>query len=531
MKTIRFRLIALAAACLMGTTTAQADDYYDGPLYVAPMGSYVLADGARNNSDAYGGTLAVGKYFRPGWELELLGTYLNYGGKTASVTQPCGLLGLATCTTDQAVPGTTVYAGGVGANAYLFNPKKSYADGLFLHADVMGGSTTLFNLGLGYDLPLGYTFGGMLPSGLALRVEALYHLDPGHKDLNGNDRSYNEAQFNLGLRIPLGGPPKHTVPPPPPQPVQVVPVQQPPAPPPPPPPPCEAPAAGEPINLAGCKTGDTIVLHGVNFNFNKSTLTVNAKALLDQVADALKARSDIKVEIDGHTDSIGAASYNQKLSERRAASVKLYLVDHGIDAGRMTTKGFGESKPIASNKTAEGRELNRRVELKITDSKTEAGPAPATATPPPTTDLGNAPPQEEQAPEMPPAAAKAQTPAATAPPNEAPAPTPPPSEAPASPEAAVPAPADDQASAVGGSATVTVHDYMFSPQTITVTPGTTVTWTNDDASTHQPTFADGQSKELPPHASYSRTFNQPGTYPYHCGIHSYMKGTVVVKAP
>jgi outer membrane protein OmpA-like peptidoglycan-associated protein len=151
--------------------------------------------------------------------------------------------------------------------------------------------------------------------------------------------------------------------------VQVVPEAAPPAAPPPPaPPPCQPPAPGQPISLEGCKTGDVIVLHGVNFDFNKATLTLNAKALLDQVGDALLARKDIKVEIDGHTDGKGGVAYNQKLSERRAESVKAYLVTRGVDEGRMSTKGFGKSMPIASNDTDEGREANRRVELKVTES-------------------------------------------------------------------------------------------------------------------------------------------------------------------
>ncbi len=131
------------------------------------------------------------------------------------------------------------------------------------------------------------------------------------------------------------------------------------------------PAAGprsQPISLEGCKTGDVIVLRGVNFDFNKASLTLNAKALLDQVGDALLARKDIKVEIDGHTDGKGGVAYNQKLSERRADSVKAYLVTRGVEEGRMSTKGFGKSMPIATNDTDEGREANRRVELKVTES-------------------------------------------------------------------------------------------------------------------------------------------------------------------
>ena len=72
-----------------------------------------------------------------------------------------------------------------------------------------------------------------------------------------------------------------------------------------------------------------------------------------------------QVEIGGHTDSLGSNAYNQKLSQRRAESVKTYLSERGVDANRMEVKGYGEAEPVAPNDTAEGRELNRRVELKI----------------------------------------------------------------------------------------------------------------------------------------------------------------------
>jgi len=109
------------------------------------------------------------------------------------------------------------------------------------------------------------------------------------------------------------------------------------------------------------------VLQGVTFEFNQARLTANAKTILDGVADALTARAEIRVEVGGHTDSRGSDSYNQKLSENRAQSVMQYLIGKGIDAGRMSAKGYGESHPVADNETDDGRELNRRVELKIVE--------------------------------------------------------------------------------------------------------------------------------------------------------------------
>lgn len=133
----------------------------------------------------------------------------------------------------------------------------------------------------------------------------------------------------------------------------------------------------------------------------------------------------------------------------------------------MTSAGFGKSRPIADNKTDEGRALNRRVELKVTEAAADAAP------------VVSAP--------MAPAAAPA------------------------------------------GSA-VTIVKFAFSPETITVPAGTTITWTNQDLDTpHIVKFADGASGALKQGASYSKTFSAPGTYPYQCGVHPYMKGSVIVQ--
>jgi OOP family OmpA-OmpF porin len=135
------------------------------------------------------------------------------------------------------------------------------------------------------------------------------------------------------------------------------------APPPPPPPPAPAPRAAPPPPPAPVE--ERIVLRGVNFDFDKSDIRPDAAVILDEAASQLNANPGRSVRVEGHTDSVGTDDYNQSLSERRAASVKDYLVEKGVDGSRLTTAGFGESNPIASNDTADGRALNRRVELNL----------------------------------------------------------------------------------------------------------------------------------------------------------------------
>lgn len=105
------------------------------------------------------------------------------------------------------------------------------------------------------------------------------------------------------------------------------------------------------------------------FDFDSSALKAASRAQLDQVAGVLAKYPETNIVIKGHTDAKGSDEYNQRLSERRAAAVMNYLEDRGVGGSRMTARGYGESMPVASNDTEEGRAENRRVELsiKVTD--------------------------------------------------------------------------------------------------------------------------------------------------------------------
>ena len=106
-----------------------------------------------------------------------------------------------------------------------------------------------------------------------------------------------------------------------------------------------------------------LVLRGVNFDFNKATLQPAAHPILDEAAEMLKSNPDVNVEVRGYTDGVGSDGYNLRLSERRAETVKRYLVSRGVPASRLSTRGFGKADPVATNDTAVGRAQNRRVEL------------------------------------------------------------------------------------------------------------------------------------------------------------------------
>ena len=103
----------------------------------------------------------------------------------------------------------------------------------------------------------------------------------------------------------------------------------------------------------------------VLFDFDKSAIKPEAAAILDRLVAFMNENKDKKVNLSGHTDNVGTDAYNMKLSDRRWMSVQDYVVKKGVDAGRVSGQGFGESKPIADNKTAEGRAKNRRVEIKV----------------------------------------------------------------------------------------------------------------------------------------------------------------------
>lgn len=112
----------------------------------------------------------------------------------------------------------------------------------------------------------------------------------------------------------------------------------------------------------------TFTLDNVQFDFNKASLRSESFVALNDLVKVLMMKSDLRIEIAGHTDNVGDDDSNLKLSQARAEAVVKYLVSKGIASTRLTAKGYGETEPIADNETPEGRQKNRRTEARILDA-------------------------------------------------------------------------------------------------------------------------------------------------------------------
>lgn len=347
-----------ASVCIAGTVAALAsvsanahDTQLVAPSYIGILGGYTFADEERGNEKldyATGIQVLYGSAFEDSqWGYEVGFILDNYEtDKTA---------------------GVDYYRNSLGADlTYTFGNRNEGA--LY----VLGGLAAAYNDTLpdteddwswGGNVGIGVVSGPVTEAGqIRLRGEARYVYD----DFQDG---YWEPRINLGIEIPLfaervsevaeAG-----------EPTAVVPV------------PtglldsdgdgvvdekdkCPGTPAGDRVDGDGCTLAKVIELKGVTFEFDKIRLRPDAQTILDWATEILKKYPDMQVEIAGHTDSIGTDEYNQTLSEGRAQAVKQYFIDHGIPDGQMSVKGYGESEPRDSNDTVEGRERNRRVELRI----------------------------------------------------------------------------------------------------------------------------------------------------------------------
>ena len=119
------------------------------------------------------------------------------------------------------------------------------------------------------------------------------------------------------------------------------------------------------IPLVKIESGAKVVLKNIFFDTGKSDIKPESNAELARLVTLLNQNPKVKIEVSGHTDNLGDAEANKKLSELRATKVSTFLIGKGISATRITVKGYGSAQPLESNTTAEGRKMNRRTEFKI----------------------------------------------------------------------------------------------------------------------------------------------------------------------
>lgn len=179
----------------------------------------------------------------------------------------------------------------------------------------------------------------------------------------------------VGLQYSFGPKPAPAPLPPPPEPT-------PPPPPPPPPPPadtdgdgvtddkdqCPGTPAGVAVDKLGCPLKGAITLEGVTFELDSARLTADSRGVLDAIAMDMKRYSQLRIELQGHTDSSGPDRYNLDLSEQRANAVRTYLVEQGVSTSQLSARGYGEGEPIDTNATPDGRANNRRVVMAVLEN-------------------------------------------------------------------------------------------------------------------------------------------------------------------
>jgi len=401
------RNIAAAAAAVFAALAAQPviaqDEGSDGSQadqpklsYVGVLGSYLDLDKQRVPTDGTGIGLLYGRQFGHGnwfWEAQLFTQNLE--------------------TNKNDVPDHYRSGGGLDL-VYALNERRTFTPFALLgiggnYNDGIPDDDDKFdffaNAGLGLvTRPLG-TYG------FRFRAEARYIYD----DFQGGQ---NDIRYSVGLELPLSPyeQPRALPPAPVAESTEVVKVEtmadsdgdgvpdqfdK-----------CPETPTGMPVDGIGCGLAQVITLTGVNFDFDKATLTPDSLKILDEVALKIKHFTSVPMSLEGHTDSKGSDSYNEMLSQLRADTVRDYLIKQGVPGDQLTAKGMGEGNPVADNGSEAGRALNRRVELHIAGQEAPTVPVDASGemlpgTTEPTADAATAAP----APEEPAASADAAMPA------------------------------------------------------------------------------------------------------------------------
>jgi OOP family OmpA-OmpF porin len=347
--------VAVILASTTGTVLAGQDV---GDFYVVPQAGYVWLDNDRLADDDTFIGIAIGKHLSEAISLEL---GINSGDYDLGAGRD---LDLKTFSFDalhifarEAVVSPYVTAGvGLQRNALLDGDKEQYK---------------MAQAGLGLFINVAEKSNGALKFALRPEVKARWTFPSS----NDPEDKYLDYVAGLGFQFAFGDArpaPVAAEPPPPP----------PPAPPPPPEPPrdsdgdgvidprdkCPDTPRGVAVDADGCPRRGEATLQGVTFEFNSATLTADSHTVLSELAADLKRYPRLKIELQGHTDSVGADAYNMKLSAQRANAVREYLVSQGVNDQQLTSKGFGETQPLDDDKTEAGRAMNRRVVMNVIEN-------------------------------------------------------------------------------------------------------------------------------------------------------------------
>jgi OmpA-OmpF porin, OOP family len=368
--------LAFVSLCVALPAQA-ADGEVDMRPYISELLTYTFADSDRQSDDAWGGYLGYGRALNQFWGLELGAFYSRFpndppGDRASWREYGANLDALFFYSRDPRFSPYFAYGFGV------MNSKRKILDpesGTDLFAHVGAGFTTLITdwigirgdvryrlarmdrdfgfrkvqepiLRLGIHLPLGPRVAAVAPPADPAWIDSDGDGVPDHLDeCPGTPRGVRVDARGCPIDSDGDGVPDYLDK-------------------------CPGTPPGTPVDKDGCPLPAAFEkkFEDVNFGFDRHDLTDYARVTLDKTAaelqDLIKRYPKLRVQLDGHTDSIGPESYNMGLGHRRANTVRDYLIRKGIDSQRIATRSFGESRPIASNETPKGRLLNRRTEIR-----------------------------------------------------------------------------------------------------------------------------------------------------------------------
>jgi len=362
----RAHMPAAIALCLVTGLAAAKEtiEEADPRQYLSSMVSYLVLDDDRDLSNhGMGGSLAYGRPLAERWWWE----------------SEAAAYGLDSGIDNQ----TDFYQGALTTGLlYAFGDRQSFTPFVVgaigvIHNDVIPDDDDAYSFHA--NVGLGAVTGPIFDNGLKLRAEGRYLYDSfDGASVNASDGlgGFNDWRIAIGLEIPLGYtrvtaektekvvyktrevevlveeadsdgdsvPDSRDA--------------------------CPDTLKGGKVDSRGCLlVNQTIAFHNIGFELDSDRITASTRPILDRVTRSLRAQTNFDVEVVGHTDSSGSAEYNETLSRARAEAVRQYLITNGVSSDRLRASGSGELDPIASNETASGRAMNRRVEFRVTDKQ------------------------------------------------------------------------------------------------------------------------------------------------------------------